>query len=229
MKEDGYGWWIRRLASAGKLYDVVRLDHFRGIEAYWSIPYGDATARNGKWVQGPGMDFINTIKKKLPHISLIAEDLGFLTQEVLDMRDESGFPGMKVLGFAFDSREPSMYLPHMYPANCVCYTGTHDNMTTRQWFETASADAVAYATEYMSLTPQEGFIWGVIRTAMSSVADLCVIPMQDILNLGEEARMNFPGTMSDSNWTWRVQDDYAKGDLAQRIYQLTKLYGRVSH
>ena len=229
MKEDGYGWWIRRLASAGKLYDVVRLDHFRGIEAYWSIPYGDETARNGKWVQGPGMDFINTIKEKLPHISLIAEDLGFLTQEVLDMRDESGFPGMKVLGFAFDSREPSMYLPHMYPANCVCYTGTHDNMTTRQWLETASADAVAYATEYMSLTPQEGFVWGVIRTAMSSVADLCVIPMQDILNLGEEARMNFPGTMSDSNWTWRTQDDYAKGDLAQRIYQLTKLYGRVSH
>ena len=229
LRDHGYQWWLDRLGAAGKLYDVVRLDHFRGIEAYWSVPYGDETARNGKWVQGPGMDFINTIKEKLPHISLIAEDLGFLTQEVLDMRDKSGFPGMKVLGFAFDSREPSMYLPHLYPTNCVCYTGTHDNMTTRQWFETASADAVAYAAEYMSLTQQEGFVWGVIRTAMSSVANLCVIPMQDILNLGEEARMNFPGTMSDSNWTWRVQEDYNKGDLARRIYQLTKLYGRASH
>ncbi len=227
LKEDGYKWWIDRLATAGKLYDVVRLDHFRGFEAYWAVPFGDTTARNGKWIKGPGLDFMNTVKAKLPQISLIAEDLGFLTQEVLDLRDESGFPGMKVLEFAFDSREPSEYLPHTYPQNSVCYTGTHDNMTMRQWFETASADAVAYATEYMRLSEQEGMVWGVIRTAMSSVSDLCVIQMQDLLNLGGEARMNFPGTMTSANWTWRAWDGFTGNGLAQRIYRLAQLYGRI--
>lgn len=228
MKADGYGWWINRLAAAGKLYDVVRIDHFRGFEAYWSVPAGDDTARNGKWIKGPGMDFIRAVKQNLPQVRMIAEDLGFLTQEVLDLRDESGFPGMKVLGFAFDSREPSEYLPHTYPANSVCYTGTHDNMTMRQWFDTASSDAVAYASEYMRLTHEEGLVWGVVRTAMSSVSDLCVILMQDLLNLGAEARMNFPGTMTDANWTWRAWDGFANEELAQRIRNLTKLYGRLA-
>ena len=227
MKTDGYRWWIRRLAAAGRLYDVVRLDHFRGFEAYWSVPYGDLTARNGKWVKGPGLDFINAIEHELPQLKLIAEDLGFLTKEVFDMRDESGLPGMKVLGFAFDSREPSDYLPHKYIANSVCYTGTHDNMTMRQWFETASADAVAYATEYMALSEQEGLVWGVIRTAMSSLSELCVIPMQDFLNLGAEARMNFPGTMMNANWTWRAADGFTGNGLSERIYHLTALYGRL--
>ena len=227
MKEDGYRWWIHRLAAAGRLYDVVRMDHFRGFEAYWSVPFGDTTARNGQWIKGPGMDFISTVKRELPQISLIAEDLGFLTQEVLDLRDDSGFPGMKVLEFAFDSREPSEYLPHTYTPNSVCYTGTHDNMTMRQWFETASPDAVAYATEYMRLSEYEGMVWGVIRTAMSSVSDLCVIQMQDLLNLGGEARMNFPGTMTNANWTWRAWDGFTGNGLAQRIYHLTKLYGRL--
>ena len=229
LKEDGYKWWIDRLGAAGKLYDVVRLDHFRGFEAYWSVPFGDTTAKNGKWIKGPGLDFMNTVKEKLPHISLIAEDLGFLTQEVLDLRDDSGFPGMKVLEFAFDSREPSEYLPHTYPANSVCYTGTHDNMTMRQWFETATEDAVAYATEYMRLSEQEGMVWGVIRTAMSSVSDLCVIQMQDLLNLGGEARMNFPGTLTNANWTWRAWDGFTGNGLAQRMYHLTQLYGRLGN
>ena len=227
MKEDGYQWWMHRLAAAGKLYDVVRLDHFRGFEAYWSVPFGDETARNGRWIQGPGLDFVNAVKEKLPQISLIAEDLGFLTQEVLDLRDESGFPGMKVLGFAFDSREPSDYLPHTCPRNSVCYTGTHDNMTMRQWFETAPADAVAYAREYMALSEEEGLVWGVVRTAQSCVSDLCVIPMQDLLDLGGEARMNFPGTTTGSNWTWRACSGFTGNGLAQRLYGLTKLYGRV--
>ncbi len=227
MKEDGYRWWIDRLGAAGKLYDVVRLDHFRGFEAYWSVPFGDATARNGRWVKGPGMDFVQTIKAKLPHISLIAEDLGFLTQEVLDLRDASGFPGMKVLEFAFDSRESSAYLPHTYSRNSVCYIGTHDNMTMRQWFETASADAVEYATQYMQLSQQEGLVWGVIRTAMASVSDLCVIQMQDLLNLSGEARMNFPGTMTNANWTWRAADGFTGNCLAQRVRHLTELYGRI--
>ena len=226
MAEDGYAWWIRRLAAAGELYDVVRMDHFRGLEAYWSIPYGDETAKGGKWIKGPGMDFVNAVKKGLPGLNMIAEDLGFLTQEVLDLRDASGFPGMKVLEFAFDSREPSDYLPHTYVSNTVCYTGTHDNMTMRQWFETATPEAVEYATEYMNLTEKEGLVWGVVRTAYASVSDLCVIQMQDLLDLGGEARMNFPGTLSDANWTWRANDDFMSADLAKKILNLTKLYGR---
>ena len=226
MAKDGYSWWIRRLEAAGKLYDVVRFDHFRGFESYWAVPYGDTTAKNGKWIKGPDMDFMNTIKKRLPKLQMIAEDLGFLTQAVLDMRDESGFPGMKVLGFAFDSREPSEYLPYTYPANSVCYTGTHDNMTMRQWFETASKDAVEYATEYMTLSEKEGLVWGVIRTAMASVSDLCVIQMQDFLDLGGEARMNFPGTMTTANWTWRAEAGFDSDELAERIRKLTVLYGR---
>ena len=227
LEQDNFSWWIRRLGAAGKLYDMVRLDHFRGFEAYWSVPYGDNTAKNGKWIKGPGMSFMNALKEQLPELSFIAEDLGFLTQEVLDLRDNSGFPGMKVLEFAFDSREPSDYLPHTYTQNTVCYTGTHDNMTMRQWFETASPEAVAYAKEYMTLNEQEGLVWGTIRTAMASVSDLCVIQMPDYLNLGGEARMNFPGTLSDANWTWRVQDGAINDTLAGRIYGLTKLYGRL--
>ena len=226
MEKTGFDWWIRRLAAAGELYDVVRMDHFRGLEAYWSIPYGDETARGGKWVKGPGMKFVRAVKKHLPELNMIAEDLGFLTQEVLDLRDASGYPGMKVLEFAFDSREPSDYLPHTYINNTVCYTGTHDNMTMRQWFETASPDAVDYAAEYMSLTKKEGLVWGVIRTAYASVSDLCVIPMQDLLDLGAEARMNFPGTLSDSNWTWRAKDGIMSKNLAKKLCAMTKLYGR---
>lgn len=229
LEKDGFSWWLRRLKAAGELYDVVRIDHFRGLEAYWSVPYGDTTARDGKWIKGPGMQFINAVKEGLPGLKMIAEDLGFLTQEVLDLRDESGFPGMKVLGFAFDSREPSDYLPHKYPRNCVCYTGTHDNMTTRQWFESASEDAVAYATEYMNLTQEEGLVWGVIRTAMASVADICIIPMQDLLDLGGEARMNFPGTQTDANWTWRADCGCLDPKPAERLYGLTKLYGRLGN
>jgi len=218
---------MRRLEAAGRLYDMIRIDHFRGFEAYWAVPHHHTTARNGYWVKGPDMDFIRAVKENLPHLRFIAEDLGFLTQEVLDLRDNSGWPGMKVLGFAFDSREPSEYLPHTYPTNSICYTGTHDNMTTRQWFETATEDAVAYAREYMALTKEEGDVWGTIRTAESSVSDLCIILVQDLLNLGGEARMNFPGTQSCANWTWRAGMEVYDEALAQRLYRLTKLYGRL--
>jgi len=227
MLQDGFGWWIRRLEAAGDLYDVVRIDHFRGLEAYWSVPFGAATAKEGKWVKGPGMDFIRMVQSKLPKVDLIAEDLGFLTQEVLDLLAESGYPGMKVLGFAFDSRDPSAYLPHNCCVNSVCYTGTHDNMTTRQWFDTASEDAVAYAREYMHLTPEEGDVWGMIRTAFSTVSKLCIIPMQDYLELGAEGRMNFPGTQTGNNWIWRAKEGYLQPELAQRIRALTMLYGRL--
>lgn len=227
MAKDGYSWWIRRLAAAGELYDCVRLDHFRGLEAYWSVPCGDTTARNGRWIKGPGLEFINAIKEALPDIKMIAEDLGFLTQEVLDLRDASGFPGMKVLEFAFDSAEPSEYQPHTYIQNTVCYTGTHDNMTMRQWFETAPADAVQYATDYMHLTQQEGVVWGTIRTALACVSDLCIVQMQDYLNLGGEARMNFPGTFTGDNWTWRAKPGSYDTALAEKIRRMTALYGRL--
>ena len=226
-KKDGFGWWLRRLGAAGKRYDIVRLDHFRAFEAYWSVPYGDETARNGHWVKGPDMDFVRAVQDGLPELSIIAEDLGYLTEEVLALRDNSGWPGMKVLEFAFDSCEPSDYLPHTYTRNSVCYTGTHDNMTMRQWFETASPEAVAYAAEYMHLSESEGFVWGTIRTAMASVSDTCMVQLQDYLNLGGEARMNFPGTMTGDNWTWRVKEDAFTPALAEKIRKLTKLYDRI--
>ena len=226
-KADGYSWWIRRLSAAGRLYDGVRLDHFRGFESYWAVPYGDETAKNGKWEKGPGLDFIKAMEKALPEISFVAEDLGLLTPEVLQLREDSGLPGMKVLQFAFDSREPSEYLPYLHVRNSVCYTGTHDNMTTTQWLREAPEATVAYAREYMCLTEEEGLTWGVIRTAMGSVCDLCVVPMQDYLNLGGEARMNFPGTMSNANWTWRMAPGSCTPALAEKIYNLTALYGRL--
>lgn len=225
MAEDGYRWWLRRLAHAGNLYDVVRLDHFRAFEAYWAVPYGDATARNGRWVKGPDIDFVRTVQQELPYVRIIAEDLGFMTPEVLALLEASGFPGMKVLQFAFDSRDDSQYLPHNYIPNTVCYTGTHDNMTTRQWLQSLSEDGRSYAAEYMLLDSSED-VWGVIRTAQSSVSELCIIPLQDYLELGGEGRMNFPGT-TGINWTWRAPDGFAADALAERIASLTRLYGRA--
>ena len=227
MEADGFSWWIRRLKAAGELYDVVRMDHFRGFEAYWSVPAGAKVAKIGEWIPGPGMTFLNRVKEALPDLKLIAEDLGYLTPEVLQMRDRSGFPGMKVLEFAFDDRKSDAYLPHTYHANTVCYTGTHDNMTLRQWFDSAPASTVEFAAEYMALTEGEGYVWGTIRTAMSSVSRLCVVQMQDYLELGGQARMNFPGTLSGNNWTWRAAEGFADPALAQKIYRLTALYGRA--
>jgi len=227
MRKDGYSWWLRRLEAAGRLYDVVRLDHFRGFESYWSVPAGDKTAKGGQWVKGPDMELLSAVKEQLPKLRIIAEDLGVVTPAVEKMHAASGFPGMKVLGFAFDSREPSEYLPHNCIPNSVCYTGTHDNMTTRQWFDNASPEAVEYAMEYMRLSQEEGLVWGMIRTAMSTVSNLCIVPMQDYLDLGAEGRMNFPGTLSESNWTWRAKDDIMDRKLADRIHKLTQLYGRI--
>ena len=152
--------------------------------------------------------------------------MAFCMAALLDLA--SGYPGMKVLGFAFDSREPSDYLPHTYTENSVCYTGTHDNMTTRQWFETVDPEAAKYAIRYMALTEEEGYVWGTIRTAMASVSETCIVPMQDYLDLGGEARMNFPGTRTSDNWTWRATDGYINDALAEKIRQMTELYGRMA-
>lgn len=226
MKETGFAWWIRRLSAAAKMYDVVRLDHFRGFESYWAVPAGDKTAVGGAWMQGPGADYIYAVQAALPNLDFIAEDLGYVTPEVRQLQEESGYPGMKVLQFAFDSRETSDYLPHTYPVNSVCYTGTHDNLTIAQWLQEADPEDVSLAQAYLGLNSEEGLVWGMIRGAMSSVSRLCVIQMQDYLELDGSARMNFPGTLSSDNWTWRTRDGFLTEPLTKRIKEITRRYGR---
>ena len=226
MAKTGYRWWIKRLKAAANMYDVVRLDHFRGFESYWAIPANDTTAMNGKWMPGPGMDFIKTMQAAFPENPFIAEDLGYVTEEVRQLQLASGYPGMKVLEFAFDSREAGNYLPHLYPTNSVCYTGTHDNVTLKQWFSEASDEDIAEARAYLGLHEPEGDVWGMIRGAMSSISDLCIVQMQDYLQLGGEARMNCPGTLSGANWSWRAEAGFATEALAEKIRKITVRYGR---
>ena len=227
MKKTGFAWWIRRLSAASKMYDVVRLDHFRGFESYWAVPAGEKTAIGGAWQPGPGMDYIQAVQKALPELDFIAEDLGYVTPEVRQLQEASGYPGMKVLQFAFDSREEANYLPHTYPVNSVCYTGTHDNLTVAQWFEEAAPEDVAWAKAYLGLNREEGPVWGMIRGAMSSVSRLCIIQMQDYLELGGSARMNFPGTLTSNNWTWRAKPGFTDEKLTKRIRSITRLYDRL--
>ncbi len=226
MKADGFGWWIRRIDGAGKLYDVIRIDHFRGFESYWAVPYGEKTAKNGHWVKGPGMDLVGVLTSWFRDIQYIAEDLGLMTPEVEQLLRDSGLPGMKVLEFAFDSREPSNYLPHTYPANCVCYPGTHDNTTLVAWKDEADPDDVAFAHQYLGLNDKEGFHWGILRGGLSSVATLFVAQMQDYLGLGAEARMNTPGVAS-GNWQWRMLPDAITPELTEKIGELARIYGRA--
>lgn len=226
MKLDGFGWWISRLRAATHFFDVIRIDHFRGIESYWAIPAEEETAINGQWRKGPGMDLIHAIHRNLPDTRFIAEDLGFLTPEVINMQEQSGFPGMKVLQFAFDSREAGNYLPYTYEKNTVCYTGTHDNETLRQWQEMISSENLQYALEYLQIEDESRLANGMIACGMASVSDLFVAQMQDYLGLGASARMNKPSTLNDHNWTWRMLDEQATPELAEKIYKVTKLYGR---
>ena len=225
MRKDGWGWWIRRIDGAAKLYDVIRIDHFRGLEAYWAVPYGDATAKNGRWVKGPGMDMLGPVTGWFPGLQLIAEDLGFLTDGVKKLLEDSKLPGMKVLEFAFDAREPSNYLPHTYTKNCVCYVGTHDNAPIMAWKEETGADELEMAKKYLGLTEEEGLNWGIIRGGMTSVADLFIVQIQDYLGLGAESRMNTPGVPS-GNWQWRLKKNQLTKKLAKRIADLTWMSGR---
>ena len=229
MHAERYHWWIRRMKAAAKMYDVVRFDHFRGFESYWAVPAGAKTAASGEWKKGPGMDFVGAVKRALPDLPIIAEDLGFVTDEVKKLLSDSGYPGMKVMEFAFDTREPSAkdYLPHCYPSNSVVYSGTHDNLTLKQWFDETCEEDVQNAIGYLGLNEQEGYVWGVIRGAMSSVSDLCIIQMQDYLQIGAEGRMNHPGTLTSANWTWRAKEGFATAELAKKIRSLTERYGRV--
>ena len=228
MEADGFSWWVRRIGAAVRFFDVIRIDHFRGIESYWSIPAHHKTARRGTWIKGPGMALINAIKQAYPQADFIAEDLGYMTPEVHQLVEDSGFPSMKVLEFAFDSREPSNYLPHVYNENCVCYTGTHDNPTLQQWYVESSEEDLdrKFAREYMMITEGEDFCDAIIRLGMDSKANLFMVQMQDYLRLGAEARMNEPGHMNARNWRWRMLPGAANDQLADEIAAMTEKSNR---
>lgn len=227
MRDTGYRWWKERMRGASRLYDTIRIDHFRGFESYWSVPSYETTAVNGKWIKGPGIDFVRALSEAVPGVDIIAEDLGYLDDSVKKLLADSGFPGMKVLEFAFDSREPSNYLPHTYPRNCVCYVGTHDNTPVMAWRHEAAGDDVNMAREYLGLNESEGFNFGMIRGGMSSVADLFVTQMQDYLGLGAESRMNTPSTLG-GNWQWRLAGGQCSEALAKKIRHMCFIYGRAS-
>ena len=223
-KATGFDWWKRRMKHATSIYDVVRIDHFRGFESYYSIPAENTTAAGGHWEKGPDRDFIHAMQQALGGGNIIAEDLGYLTPEVKAMLAESGYPGMKIMQFAFDSRESGNYLPHTYPRNSVVYTGTHDNVTTEGWRSNASAEDVAYACRYLRCTPEE-LTEGMICACLASVSDTAIIPLADWLHLGSEARINTPSTQG-ANWRWRLAQSLPAA-LAGHIAALTTLYERV--
>lgn len=227
-KKTGYDWWIRRIEHCFRLYDVVRIDHFRGFDEYYAVPYGEKTAVHGKWMPGPGIELFRTLEEKIGRKRIIAEDLGFLTPSVIQLLKESGFPGMKVLQFAFDSREDSNYLPHTYTRNCVVYTGTHDNDTTKGWYHTAAGSTRQFAKEYMykPRLDEDTLAGDFIAMAMGSAADLCIVPMQDYLGLGSDARINTPSTLG-GNWEWRMKPGEPDEGTVREMERMTKIYGRL--
>ncbi|MEA5049992.1 MAG: 4-alpha-glucanotransferase [Oscillospiraceae bacterium] len=224
MRGDGYAWWLRRLDFACAQYDAVRIDHFRGFESYWAVPFGAETARDGRWAAGPGMDFIGALRRALPGAALIAEDLGTLTDGVRAMVRASGLPGMKVLEFAF--APDNAYLPHRHVANSVCYTGTHDNAPLTAWAASLGGETRDFAMRYLGAGTPQDIPGAVLRAGLGSVAGLFVAQLQDWMELGAEARVNLPGTCG-GNWTWRLRAGEPGGGLAPRIASMTCLYGRA--
>ena len=225
LKETNYSWWVERVRANLSTCDIIRIDHFRGFEAYWAVPYGDDTAINGQWEPGPGIDLFNAIKSQLGELPIIAEDLGLMTQGVIDLREATGLPGMKILGFAFDSGEENDYLPHTYTKNCVVYTGTHDNDTLIGWFQKAKEEDRQFARDYLNSRSDDEIHWNAIRGAWSSVANMAISPVQDFLGLGSEARINTPGVAA-GNWQWRLRHGVLTDELAERIAKLTRVYSR---
>ena len=225
MKKNNFNWWVKRLKAAGELYDVVRIDHFRGFESYFSIPGTDENAINGEWRKGPGINFFKTVARSIKDIEIIAEDLGYLTEEVKDLLKETGFPGMKVMEFAFDSREGGDYLPHNYDKNSVAYIGTHDNSTALGWINSVDPRDKEYMMQYFDFESEVGLVWKLIRKTMATVCDLSIIQMQDFLVLDDSARMNIPSTLG-GNWSWRTTSDSFSNELRDSILKITELYGR---
>lgn len=224
MSRQDYSWWVSRFRKTFELFDIIRIDHFRGFEAYWEIPASEKTARVGRWVKGPGEGLFNAIKAELGTLPIIAEDLGVVTPEVTALREKFSFPGMKVLQFAFSTDPKDNFLPHVYEKNYVVFTGTHDNDTTLGWFEKATEQERSFVRRYC-ITDGREINWDLITLAIRSVADIAVVPLQDVIGLGSEGRMNFPGTV-DGNWEWRFTWDMIDPLMTSRLYELTALYGR---
>jgi 4-alpha-glucanotransferase len=224
LAREGYAWWIERLRATLEAVDIARLDHFRGFEAYYEIPASHATAEKGRWVEGPGADFLAAVRAALGTLPIIAEDLGFITPEVLALRDRFELPGMKILQFAFARDATHPFLPHNHVKNCVIYTGTHDNDTARGWYASAPEKERHFARSYLGRDGSD-FTWDLIRAGMASVADTFVAPLQDILDLGPEARMNFPGRPG-GNWGWRCRREQLTDAVRERLRDLTETYGR---
>lgn len=224
-KKTNYSWWIKRLSESLKTYDILRIDHFRGFDSFYSIKYPAKDAKIGKWNKGPGIDLFNTIKKQFNNVPIIAEDLGFLTDSVRNLLNETGFPGMKVLQFAFDSRETSDYLPYRYTRNCVVYTGTHDNDTILGWTKTANQNDVQNALSFFRINNKNDLREEMMIGALSSVANTCILTMQDLIGLDSDCRMNIPSTVGQ-NWKWRVTEDQINDDISAFLLKYTKLYGR---
>lgn len=228
LRDHGYDWWIRRMAHGIRLFDYVRVDHFRGFQSYWEIPAGEESAVNGRWAEGPGEGLFTRMKEAFPHLPIIAEDLGSITPDVWELMDRFGFPGMKVLLFAFGNDvATNPYAPHNHVRNCVVYTGTHDNNTAKGWFERELTPEDRHrVSSYIGREIDAGRIhWELIRLAMMSVANTAIIPLQDVLGLGEEGRMNRPAT-ENGNWGWRLTLDQLTPSIAQGLLKMTRLYGR---
>ena len=226
-KKTGYSWWIKRMKSAFQLFDFIRLDHFRGFVAYWEVRYGKLTAEIGRWVPGPAANLFDAIQKELGDLPIIAEDLGVITPDVVALRDKYGLPGMKIFQFAFTNDPKDPFLPHNYPGHCVAYTGTHDNDTARGWYESAPEKERDFCRRYIARSGQD-ISWDMIRVVWSSVAIMALAPMQDLLNLGNEARMNFPSRAS-GNWFWRMTPNALTPQLLARVKEVNYLYGRSSN
>lgn len=227
MEERGYDWWIARLSAACTTYDVVRIDHFRGFESYYTIPYGNEDAVIGEWRKGPGMKLFKAVKAALGKRRIIAEDLGFITKDAAKLLKASGYPGMKVLEFAFDPEGTSNYLPHNFTSpNCVCYTGTHDNETAAGWVKSATRAERKFAREYLNVKRNKDIPRGMIRAAWASIAETAIAQMQDLLGLDSAARMNIPSTLG-GNWQWRMADGALTDELAEELRELTRIYGRL--
>ena len=225
LKKDGYSWWVDRVHSSMYMFNRVRIDHFIGFQNFYSIPYGHKTAAKGEWKKGPGYDLFRVIKERLGEVNIIAEDLGVITDDVRKLLKNTGFPGMKLLQFAFDSREESDYIPHLYSQNIIAYTGTHDNETTETWFKNLPKHDLKYCLAYINHRGGGSKVDSLIKATLRCVADTAIIPMQDYLHLDEEGRMNIPST-TGNNWRWRMLTDEMNKKLANKIKSFTKLYGR---
>ena len=225
-KATGYDWWMQRLEQMFSLYDVVRIDHFRGFDEYWAVPYGDQDAMGGKWCKGPGYSLFKVMKERLGEKEIIAEDLGYLTSSVLKLVKRTGYPGMKVLQFAFDGNTDNAYLPHNHTNNAVVYTGTHDNDTTRGWYTSSDPEQQELIDKYVGICCSQSATWELIRLAMQSVADTAIIPIQDYLDYGSAARINTPSTLG-GNWCWRLVPGELTEELGAKMREFARLYGRI--